>query len=151
VSVLGAGAFFLFFHPSRPAVLSRLVLPACIWLTWGGVVVTALGLAFATWARVHLGRLWSASVTLKADHMIVRTGPYAMSRHPIYTGLVLAFIGTTLVYATVGCFVGLVLLTLGILLKIRQEEELLLGHFGDAYRGYQADVPALIPRFRSPA
>ena len=68
-----------------------------------------------------------------------------MTRHPIYTGLLLALIGTALVRGTLASLLGLFLLMLGVMLKIRQEERLLIEHFGDAYRGYQAEVPALIP------
>ena len=61
-------------YPSTPIV------------AWIGVVLVALGLAYAVWARLHLGRMWSAVVTVKAEHRIVKTGPYTLTRHPIYTG-----------------------------------------------------------------
>src|SRR5579862_42299 len=57
---------------------------------WILVAVVVLGLAFTWWARLYLGRLWSSSVTKKADHYVVDTGPYAIVRHPIYTGLLVA-------------------------------------------------------------
>src|SRR5947208_1039657 len=147
-ALLAVGAALLFFHPSRFGMLPRSLLPETGWLPWIGVVVTVLGLGMAGWARAHLGRLWSGSVTIKSEHTIVRTGPYAFTRHPIYTGLLLAFVGTALVNGTVAGVIGLVLLALGIVLKIRQEEQLLVEHFGEAYRIYAAEVPALIPRLR---
>src|SRR5438045_495316 len=58
-----------------------------------GVGVLIAGLAFSVWARVHLGRNWSGTVTVKQDHELVRDGPYRYVRHPIYTGLLIAFIG----------------------------------------------------------
>ena len=108
-------------------------------------MLTVFGLSWSVWARAQLGRLWSGTVTLKANHAIVRSGPYAVTRHPIYTGLLIALIGATIVNGTPLAAIGLGLLVLGLLIKIRQEEHLLIGHFGEAYREYQRDVPALIP------
>ena len=95
---------------------------------------------------MEVGRFWSASVTLKAEHALIRSGPYALSRHPIYTGLLLALIGTAISSGTAADAAGLGLIVLGVLLKIRQEEVLLLTHFGPAYRAYRQEVPMLIPR-----
>lgn len=114
-------------------------------------MIVACGLGFAAWARIHLGRFWSSTVTLKAEHALIRSGPYALVRHPIYTGLLLALAGTVLVRGTLAALLGFALLVLGVALKIRQEEQLLLAHFGTAYRDYQALVPALVPRFGSGA
>ena len=77
------------------------------WISWVGVALAATGLGFAGWARIHLGRLWSGRVTLKEDHTIVRTGPYGLVRHPIYTGLLLALVGTVLAQVTVAAIAGL--------------------------------------------
>jgi len=66
---------------------------------WIAAAVTAAGLLFTVWARRHLGRNWSGSVTIKADHELITTGPYRLARHPIYTGLLLAFAGNALVVA----------------------------------------------------
>ncbi len=62
-----------------------------------GVVLCALGIALAIWARTHLGRNWGMPMSLREGHELVTTGPYALVRHPIYTGILLAFIGTALV------------------------------------------------------
>ena len=142
------GAVLLFLQPRRFAVFQHSLLPRTAWMAWIGVVVVALGLGFAGWARTHLGRFWSAAVTLKAEHRLIRTGPYALSRHPIYTGLLLALAGTTFARDTVGAVAGLILFLVGFILKIRQEERLLLEHFGAAYRAYQGEVPAVVPRLR---
>lgn len=144
--LLGSGAFLLFVHPARLGLLTSPFVRAPGWIPWAGLILVALGLGWSVWARAHLGRLWSGTVTLKADHTIVRTGPYAITRHPIYTGLLLAFVGSTIVNGTILGAAGLVLLVLGLLVKIRQEEHLLIGHFGNAYGAYQHEVPALVPR-----
>src|SRR5262245_9526769 len=146
--LLLAGGFLLFIRPSGSGGLLRSQFVTSVWSEWGGVVAVAAGLGFAGWARVHLGRFWSGTVTLKADHALIRTGPYGLVRHPIYTGLLLAAAGTALARHTVGGVLGLGLLVLGIVVKLRQEERLLSEHFGDAYRSYQKEVPALIPRFK---
>lgn len=138
------GSWLLLFHPDALGAGMRVPLAAA----WAGAVLVAAGLGFAVWARVHLGRLWSGSVTLKAGHAIIKSGPYGWVRHPIYTGILLAATGTALARGTPGVLAGLGLLTGGILLKIRQEEQLLRAHFGDAYRVYQREVPALVPRLR---
>ena len=141
-----AGALLLFIQPQGSGFLFHPLLPAEPPVAWGGVALVALGLGFSAWARMHLGRLWSATVTLKENHAVVRTGPYGITRHPIYTGLLLALAGTALVRCTPAALIGLVLLVVGFGIKIRQEERLLLQHFGDAYQAYRAEVPALIPR-----
>lgn len=144
-----AGAALLFFlHPGRLGALLSPLLPPTGWVAWSGVALTLFGLGFTVWARMHLGRLWSGAVTVKVEHTLVRTGPYAWTRHPIYTGLLLALTGTTMVRGTLAALAGSALLVVGILLKIRQEERLLTRHFGAEYRSYRAEVPALVPRFR---
>jgi protein-S-isoprenylcysteine O-methyltransferase Ste14 len=146
-----AGAALLFLHPRRFRLLVHPLLPRSVWIAWGGAVLVALGLGFSAWARTHLGRFWSGTVTLKADHVLICTGPYAWTRHPIYTGLLLALVGTAVVRDTLTGFAGLVPLAVGVMLKIRQEERFLSQQFGAAYRAYQAEVPAVIPRPRAGA
>jgi len=131
-------------------------------ITWVGILVLArpfahrhhmvwqspvvIGIAFAWWARIHLGRLWSANVTRKADHPIIDTGPYGMVRHPIYTGLLLALIGTALARGRNSDFAGVALIIYGTYLKARLEESFLRTQLGaDAYNQYAARVPMLVP------
>jgi protein-S-isoprenylcysteine O-methyltransferase Ste14 len=117
------------------------------WLSWGAVAVAALGFAWMWWARWHIGRLWSGAVTLKTGHRVVQSGPYRFTRHPIYSGLLLAIVATTIVRDAWMGVLGLALFTTGILLKIRQEERLLMSHLGADYEAYRSRVPMLIPRF----
>ncbi len=141
-----AGAALLFFNAVRGGIFSLALYPSTPIVAWIGVVLVALGLAYAVWARLHLGRMWSAVVTVKAEHRIIRTGPYTLTRHPIYTGMLLAVVGTVLVRDTVASLIGCALITTGFVLKLRQEEQMLTDHFGDDYRVYREQVPALIPR-----
>ncbi len=142
-----AGSTLLFFARGDPSsVLHYPLLPHTAWIGWGGAVLVVLGPGFTAWARVHLGRFWSGGVALKAEHALIRTGPYAKTRHPIYTGLLLALAGTALVHATVGALAGATLIAIGLIIRSHREERLLTEHFGDAYRAYRAEVPAMIPR-----
>ncbi|HVZ48857.1 MAG TPA: isoprenylcysteine carboxylmethyltransferase family protein [Gemmatimonadaceae bacterium] len=136
----------LLVHPVRLGGLFVPVLSPGPAAGWAAVGVVVAGAAFAVWARVHLGRNWSAVVTLKDEHALVRSGPYGITRHPIYTGIVCALLPTAVIRGTPGDFLGAALLTLGFVLKIRQEERLMDSHFGAAYAEYRAQVPMLVPR-----
>lgn len=143
--LLWAGALLLFFHPTGVSVFQRHLFLRTPAISATAIVLVAGGLGLAAWARYHLGRMWSGRVTLKEDHAIVRTGPYGAVRHPIYTGLLLALIGSFLAQPTLAALAGLALLTIGLVIKIRQEEQLLTEHFGPEYDAFRKDVRALIP------
>jgi protein-S-isoprenylcysteine O-methyltransferase Ste14 len=111
--------------------------------------VTLAGILFTWWARIHIGRLWSGSITRKEDHHVVDTGPYALVRHPIYTGLILALLATAAAQATANAVAGAVLISVGFWLKARAEERFLTAELGaDAYGAYRRRVPMLVPSFR---
>jgi protein-S-isoprenylcysteine O-methyltransferase Ste14 len=110
-----------------------------------GIIITILGLGFAVWARLHLGRNWSARPGIKVDHKLIRTGPYRFVRNPIYTGILFGYAGTAIVIGEFWAFV-LILFVLAVLLgKIRAEEKFLLEEFGEAYVQYKKEVKGLIP------
>ncbi|MQT11202.1 methyltransferase family protein [Segnochrobactrum spirostomi] len=109
-------------------------------------LVAFAGFAFCWWARLHLGRLWSASVTIKADHRVVDSGPYGLVRHPIYTGVILALLASVAASATLPAIVGGVVMIAGFTVKARLEEALLRAELGAAaYDAYAARVPMLVP------
>jgi protein-S-isoprenylcysteine O-methyltransferase Ste14 len=113
---------------------------------WAMVGATVAGLAFTWWARLHIGRLWSSSVTRKADHRVVDTGPYAIVRHPIYTGIIIAALATSLLPPTVETIAGAACIALGVYVKARVEESFLREQLGeDAYAAYARRVPMLVP------
>jgi protein-S-isoprenylcysteine O-methyltransferase Ste14 len=122
--------------------------PAPLWtpLMVPGVAVECVGIAFAIWAREHLGRIWSSRITLKQDHHLVQSGPYRIVRHPIYTGALFALAGLALATGLASVMVCVTGMAVDWWIKLRQEERLLIEHFGDEYREYQRKVPALIPR-----
>jgi protein-S-isoprenylcysteine O-methyltransferase Ste14 len=126
--------------------LHQRILPRSL-ATYGiGVALVAAGLAVAVWARRHLGRNWSGIVTLKREHELVRSGPYRFVRHPIYSGLLLACLGTAVAIGEWRGFVAFALVTGAFLLRVRKEERFMDEAFGADYARYRADVPALLPR-----
>jgi protein-S-isoprenylcysteine O-methyltransferase Ste14 len=114
-------------------------------LLWIGFGLEVAGVVFAIWAREHLGKLWSGTITLKEGHRIVQSGPYRLARHPIYTGILTGIVGVVLARGDVGGVVALVLWALGVARKIAIEEKLLSSRFGDEYAAYRAKVRAIIP------
>lgn len=130
--------------------LSTRFLPPTLACFWIGLLLVALGLAIATAARVWLGGNWSGIVTLKQDHELIRTGPYRFVRHPIYTGILLAILGTAIAQGEWRGLVALALITAAFVRKIAIEESFLAQEFGTAYARYQQEVPALVPLMRWP-
>ena len=115
-------------------------------IAWAMVGVATAGFMFTWWARIHLGRLWSSSVSRKAEHHIVDTGPYGIVRHPIYTGIILASAATALQRGTAQAWLGMGLMTLGWYVKARLEERFLRDELGaEAYGAYAQRVPMLLP------
>jgi protein-S-isoprenylcysteine O-methyltransferase Ste14 len=110
------------------------------------VLVVLSGIAFTWWARLYLGRLWSSSVTKKPDHRVVDTGPYAIVRHPIYTGIILACAATAAQLGTALAVAGVLVLWVGFWIKARLEERFLRSQLQEgAYDAYRQKVPMLVP------
>jgi protein-S-isoprenylcysteine O-methyltransferase Ste14 len=115
-------------------------------LFWTVVALILVGFAFAWWARIWLGSLWSGQVTKKENHRVVDTGPYRIVRHPIYTGILLAGYATAAIKGTVLGIAGVAIITLGLWMKARLEERFLRQELGEgAYDAYRARVPMLLP------
>ena len=132
--------------PALPRLgLDRQLLPWSPWQFWVGAALTAAGLLFAVWARRHIGRNWSGSVTLKQGHELITSGPYALVRHPIYTGLLLAFAGSALVRGEWRGVLAVALVLAALWRKLRLEEQWMREQFGAVYEAYSARVVALIP------
>jgi protein-S-isoprenylcysteine O-methyltransferase Ste14 len=114
------------------------------WLQGIGLVIFLLGLALAIWARVYLGRNWGMPMTEKADPELVTTGPYSVIRHPIYSGLILAMVGTT-VAISLYWLIAVVLLGAYFIYSAVMEERYMAGLFPDAYPRYKQATKMLIP------
>jgi protein-S-isoprenylcysteine O-methyltransferase Ste14 len=109
-----------------------------------GAVLVAAGIGYACWARVHLGRNWSSKVVLKEDHALIRTGPYRLVRHPIYSGMLLALLGSALAVAEWRGFLALVFALIGVLFRVHAEETRMSETFPE-YGEYKRHSSALVP------
>jgi len=127
--------------------LARRFLPWAPWQFAVAAAITAAGLAFTVWARRHLGRNWSATVTIKQDHELIDSGPYALVRHPIYTGLLLAIAGSGFARDDWRGVIAVLLAWAALWRKLRFEERWMRERFGERYAAYCRRVPALVPRF----
>jgi protein-S-isoprenylcysteine O-methyltransferase Ste14 len=114
------------------------------WLQGIGLAIFLLGLALAVWARVYLGRNWGMPMTEKDDPELVTTGPYSIIRHPIYSGIILAMVGTT-VAVSVYWLIAVVLLGAYFLYSAFMEERYMAGIFPDEYPRYKQSTKMLIP------
>jgi len=125
--------------------LSQQIVPVTGAVKSLGVAGTMAGCAFAIWARLTLGSNWSGRATVKANHELITTGPYAVARHPIYTGILLGALGTSLATGEWRCVLGMLLLALAFLVKMSQEERLMIQTFPVDYPAYRKRVKALVP------
>ena len=112
-----------------------------------GVALSATGLLLCIWARRTLGEYWSDKVALKIDHQLIRRGPYAHLRHPIYAGVLLAIAGTALAIGEWRGVVALVLMAVNYLAKAKREDRILASRFGENFAEYKRQAGFLAPRF----
>ena len=140
------GFTMLFNHDFDLGPLGRHFLPRTTPAASIGIALTWVGIGTAIWARYHLGQFWSGRITLKEGHQLIRSGPYSRLRHPIYTGLDLAAIGTALVLDRWRCVAGVVVIMIGFVIKAKREEALLAGQFGDAFQEHRKHTGFLLPR-----
>jgi protein-S-isoprenylcysteine O-methyltransferase Ste14 len=114
------------------------------WLQGIGLAIFLLGLALAVWARVYLGRNWGMPMSEKVDPELVTTGPYRTIRHPIYSGIILAMIGTA-VAVSVYWLIAVVLLGAYFVYSAVMEERYMAELFPDAYPRYKQSTKMLVP------
>jgi len=127
--------------------LNARFLPARFWVEELGSWVTVAGVAFAIWARLHLGRNWSGTVTIRKDHSLIRTGPYTFIRHPIYTGMLLALAGSALAIGKYRAILGFAMFLFGLVRKAKREESFLAGEFGPSFEEHKKKTGFFLPRF----
>lgn len=121
------------------------LLPRSLGLFLASDALSLLGLALAIWARRTLGRNWSYAVTLKQGHELVTDGPYAAIRHPIYTAILLLFLGLVLLIPTPYAVIGWAFVFASCWIKLRAEEALMLRQFPESYPAYMARTRRLVP------
>ena len=139
-------AAYLLAAPHVPfALLNERFAPLSLWLVRLAAALTFAGIAFAIWARLWIAGNWSSDVTLKRDHELIVSGPYAFVRHPIYTGILLALAGTALAVGEWRGLLAVILACAAFWRKLGVEEAVMRRQFGVAYARYAENVPALIP------
>jgi protein-S-isoprenylcysteine O-methyltransferase Ste14 len=146
--IVGGIVFFIPAHGYEGPLRLWFVTRGEAWLCVG---LIALGFAFSWWARVCLGALWSGQIATKVEHRVVDRGPYAIVRHPIYTGVLLSIFATAAAKGTVLGLAGAATIALGLWMKASLEERWLRQELGaDAYDAYRRRVPMLVPFARLP-
>ena len=137
--------FALLFNPGS-RVLSQQITPHVAILGIIGLALDLIGVGFAIWARLALGTNWSGMImTLKQGHELVQSGPYAIVRHPIYAGLLLAMAGTALTIGTLSSYLGLAAGLAALMIRVSIEENLMSEQFSESHEAYRRHTSKLIP------
>jgi protein-S-isoprenylcysteine O-methyltransferase Ste14 len=126
--------------------LGRTFLPRAQPLAYIGLIAALAGLAIAVWARVSLGQYWSDKIVLKVDHQLVRSGPYARMRHPIYSGVLLGVAGSALVVDEWRAVLAFLLLLTNYMVKAKREDKILAGAFAQDFIEHRRRAGFLLPR-----
>ena len=148
-ALLGVGTVLLFVFPLSHIRFAQVRLWHLGDASWTLVALTATGLLFTWWARIHLGRLWSDLIVKKAGHHIVDTGPYRLVRHPIYAGLIFAAFATAIEKGTSFALLGAVIVSVAFYTKARREERFLRAEMDEhAYAAYASKTAMLVPFVR---
>jgi protein-S-isoprenylcysteine O-methyltransferase Ste14 len=149
VMLLMVSGYYCLFVRSLPiALLHKRFVPSAESVVIAGGVLTWLGIGLCLWARFHLAENWSARVTIKVGHELIRTGPYTYFRHPIYSGLLLAAIGTAIAFGEIKGLLGVCFILTGFLIKAKKEENMLIAQFGSSFEEHRRHTGFLLPRFR---
>ena len=135
----------LFGNYSIFSFLDKPILPQNDYWKITGMILCAVGLIFAIMARTWLGKNWSGRITIKENHELIQTGPYAITRNPIYSGFLLAFAGCSMSLGLLKGYLGIFFLVVCILIKVSKEEAYMQEVFGEKYNSYKAKVKRLIP------
>lgn len=110
-----------------------------------GLSISILGAIIACTSRYNLGKNWSLSIQKKEDHQLIQHGIYKIIRHPIYTGLLLLFIGNAIIVGDYRAIIAVLIVFISLWIKLKKEEKLLTATFGEKYLEYKEKTKALIP------
>ena len=120
------------------------------WLKVTGSLLLICSTIFTIWSRLVLGRMWSSDAVIKEGHKLHIEGPYSITRHPIYTGMLGMLLGSMLMkgfnLAVIAYFIGVLLL---LKFKIKNEEKILIETFGEEYQNFKRRIPQLFPTLKS--
>lgn len=147
---LALGAWLLFgsgwlarTHPS--SFWSELIVPHSLVFQIISAGLCVLGLLGAIWSRRTIAGNWSGNLVLKESHELVQKGPYGLARHPIYSSMLLMAFATAIAIGRVSSLTGFLLVAVGLVIRLKLEEDLMLKHFPSEYPAYKTRVKALIP------
>jgi len=147
--LIGAVTFsLLFWGKTGVGVLGKRFEPKFAAIAATGLAVTLVGLSITAWARIYVGQFWSDKVVIQADHKLIRRGPYARMRHPIYSGVLLGIAGTALAVGEWRGVLAFLLMLINYSIKARREDKILADRFGHEFLDYQNHAGLLLPRFR---
>jgi protein-S-isoprenylcysteine O-methyltransferase Ste14 len=138
----------LFWKATAVGFLGKRFVPNLPALGWIGFIAAILGILVTSWSRIALGRYWSDKVIVQSEHRLIRSGPYACMRHPLYSGVLLAVLGTALVLGEVRGLVSFAVLLINYIIKARREERILAERFGPEFNAHLARTGFLLPRLR---
>jgi protein-S-isoprenylcysteine O-methyltransferase Ste14 len=144
-AILVVGVYLIFAKQIGIPWLDRQLFSMTVPIVLAGLLVVLMGVVFSIWARLMLGDNWSNRVTVKENHTLVRSGPYRIVRHPIYSGILLGMLGSALQRGEVRSFVGVTICGFSFWLKTRAEEQFMVQIFGEEYLQYRHKVKALAP------
>ena len=145
LALVGAAFFLLTYARGGVGLLGARFVADQEWTGWLGLALVIAGCALSIWARLYLGSNWSAMVTVKQNHELIRRGPYSFVRHPIYSGILLAFLGHSVAVGEVRALLALALAFAGIFVKLRREEQFMAEKFSAEYARYKREVKRLVP------
>jgi len=148
VVLMISAAVLMFTNGLRIGPLGARFIAQSIWVQSAGILLTTLGATVALWARYSLGQYWSSKIVVKENHQLIRSGPYAYVRHPIYTGMLLAGVGTAMFIGEWRGILAVLLAATAEVRKAKKEESLMMTEFGDQYQEYRKHTGFLTPRFR---
>ena len=144
-ALFAVGLYLLFGSPSTPDWFNQPVFRVTVPIALAGLGITVCGVALSIWARLTLGENWSASATVKQDHTLIVRGPYQAVRHPIYTGLLVALLGSALQRGLLRSFLAVIICAVSLWMKVAVEEDFMVRRFGQEYLRYRREVSALVP------
>lgn len=147
--VVLAGVFaLLFWNATAISFLGKRFVPDIPMLGLIGFIAAVCGMVVASWSRIALGRYWSDKVILQTEHRLIRSGPYSCMRHPLYSGVLLAVLGTALVLGEWRGLLSFCILLVNYAIKAKREERILADRFGEDFNAHGRQTGFLLPKLR---
>jgi protein-S-isoprenylcysteine O-methyltransferase Ste14 len=123
------------------------IIPSYLAMTITGFIVIIISFVFTIWARIKMGKVWNGEAELVSNHKLIIDGPFKLVRHPIYTGQLLAFLGTAIILVDIPSIFWFIIGIFALVEKSVKEEQLLINEYGEEYKQYKKEVKMFIPFF----